>query len=853
MQTTSQTWKTLWASGAAKLEARATIGGTTYTDEISAPVIRRALMQELPSVGNVVSATCLITLRTSNVIAPSAAVLVEMRLTDGATSSEWLPAGTFYIAKRYRDPTGALLTLECYDALLKANAVWTPSTGSWPRSMSSVTAELATLLGLTQDSRNALAAYTMAEPESGTTIRDALAAIGAANGGSWIVSPAGLLRLVPLRDAATAAAASDAAVVQGVLTNLAYDASTTVTGLRYSVDGAPTLLGTDTGTVIDMGENGAQAQSLYDVVVGMTYQGYSLEGAIYDPAAELGDGLAAGANGEIRSLLCAESITLGPLVSGDVSAPATGGVVDEYPYIGGAANKALIAAKAYANEVTEDLDDSLTQLEIFNRLTDNGAAQGLYLVDGQLYVNASYINAGYLSANRIQGGTLTLGGANDTNGVMQVLDANGNEVVLGNNKGITITKGALIVPIAYQDTGEAGSFVSINGPSGAQIPGVPSRQTDFRAVYAKSANEKYETVIDKGVLSLRNGILTSRYRPPSTDITWDGIEVNTQETQYWGMTINSFEDYDIDEQETAISAPGRIELNTYLLRFTNTGTNTKWFELVPLHMYYSGNVNLSIPLGVASGGTGASTAAGACANLGALPLSGGTMTGNIDMGQAGASSTAKIIQWTTTDGTVFQIRPYNNLFQIVRTPAGGTSISVLNIDSDGNIGGVANPGSWRTALGVYSQSDVDGLVGAKIYSVRGTIVESGTTGTAKGYGKATVQIIGKTVLVDFSAKITTAGTVSDVYNIGISVATLRGINASIPAFTVGNGGNITFFDADGKYSSMNGYAGEAAVNTSGNYWSFARVYNTSGSVGAWADRSYQTGMVITGTLQGVLD
>lgn len=233
-------------------------------------------------------------------------------------------------------------------------------------------------------------------------------------------------------------------------------------------------------------------------------------------------------------------------------------------------------------------------------------------------------------------------------------------------------------------------------------------------------------------------------------------------------------------------------------------------------------------------------------------ISGGTMTGNIDMGKAGASSTAKIIQWTTTDGTVFQIRPYNNTFQIVRTPAGGTSSGVLNIDSGGNIT-VASPVSWRTALGVYGKSDVDGLVGEKLYSVRGTIVESGTTGTAKGYGKATIQIIGKTVLVDFSAKITTAGTVSDVYNVGISVATLRSINASIPAFTVGNGGNIIFFDADGKYSSMNGYAGEAGVNTSANYWSFARVYNTSGNVGAWADSNYQAGMVITGTLQGVLD
>lgn len=90
-------------------------------------------------------------------------------------------------------------------------------------------------------------------------------------------------------------------------------------------------------------------------------------------------------------------------------------------------------------------------------------------------------------------------------------------------------------------------------------------------------------------------------------------------------------------------------------------------------------------------------------NANKLSLSGGTMTGNINMGQASASSTAKIIQWTTTDGTVFQIRPYNNVFQLVRTQAGGTTSGVLNIDSNGNIS-VADPANWRSALGVVAKS-----------------------------------------------------------------------------------------------------------------------------------------------------
>ena len=53
------------------------------------------------------------------------------------------------------------------------------------------------------------------------------------------------------------------------------------------------------------------------------------------------------------------------------------------------------------NEVAqsvEDLDDSLTQEEIFNRLTDNGTAQGIFLSGGQVYINASYLTAGELNA-----------------------------------------------------------------------------------------------------------------------------------------------------------------------------------------------------------------------------------------------------------------------------------------------------------------------------------------------------------------------------------------------------------------------------------------------------------------------
>ena len=152
---------------------------------------------------------------------------------------------------------------------------------------------------------------------------------------------------------------------------------------------------------------------------------------------------------------------------------------------------------------------------------------------------------------------------------------------------------------------------------------------------------------------------------------------------------------------------------------------------------------------------------------------------------------------------------------------------------------------------VNQQAD---LTSAKFYSVRGIIVDSGTTGKAEGYGKATVIIVGKTVMITFSAKITTAGTETSTYNIGIGVSTLRSLNPDIPAFTVGNGGNIEFLDSSGNYDvDMNGYGGEGANNATDNRWNFGRLYNTSGDFGLWSDNDFTLGKIIKGTVYGTLN
>ena len=77
---------------------------------------------------------------------------------------------------------------------------------------------------------------------------------------------------------------------------------------------------------------------------------------------------------------------------------------------------------------TDELDKSLNQQEIFNRLTNNGEAQGIYMIDGKLYINMSYARSG----------TLVLGGLENQNGLLQVLDAQGNIISQMDNLGASI-------------------------------------------------------------------------------------------------------------------------------------------------------------------------------------------------------------------------------------------------------------------------------------------------------------------------------------------------------------------------------------------------------------------------------
>ena len=90
---------------------------------------------------------------------------------------------------------------------------------------------------------------------------------------------------------------------------------------------------------------------------------------------------------------------------------------------------------SYAN--TDDIDEAITeydtslgQTEIFNKLTNGGQTQGIYIQNGKLYINADYILSGTLAGQRINGKGLYV--YDNSGNVTLGIDSNGNVTIRAN-------------------------------------------------------------------------------------------------------------------------------------------------------------------------------------------------------------------------------------------------------------------------------------------------------------------------------------------------------------------------------------------------------------------------------------
>lgn len=163
-----------------------------------------------------------------------------------------------------------------------------------------------------------------------------------------------------------------------------------------------------------------------------------------------------------------------------------------------------------AREATEKLNTSLTQEEIFNRLTDGGEEQGVILYNGKIYINASYISAGTVSADILKGGTLKLGGENNNRGLIEMYNDSGVLYGTINNRGVSLYDGSFasyssenVVKLAVGEL-NFGYRTPELGPIAYTVTGLIRNTLDddgitrrFR-IYAMSGSSKYKAELYLG-------------------------------------------------------------------------------------------------------------------------------------------------------------------------------------------------------------------------------------------------------------------------------------------------------------------------------------------------------------------
>lgn len=227
MQNTSNdsNYSTLLAAGAPK-EVRARIyrSSSAYNTYGQAQIVsattRAAMLDNELAIGNCIAKELNLVLTNFAgfpTIPRMAKIVMEFRLNDGTTHSNWYPKGTYFIDTRDESYQG-ILTINAYDPMLKSEQSFMKAgnQGNWPRSDVSVVQTIATAMGVDIDPRTTAILnknYQINYPgivlDDGTpqysqdgamSMRQVLGYIGAMYGGNWVITDENKLRLIVLGD-----------------------------------------------------------------------------------------------------------------------------------------------------------------------------------------------------------------------------------------------------------------------------------------------------------------------------------------------------------------------------------------------------------------------------------------------------------------------------------------------------------------------------------------------------------------------------------------------------------------------------------------------------------------------------
>lgn len=161
------------------------------------------------------------------------------------------------------------------------------------------------------------------------------------------------------------------------------------------------------------------------------------------------------------------------------------------------------SVKFYTYIYMPKLEYAYTNEQVFNMLTNNGAIKGIYMENGELYFSFTYAH----------GGTLKLGGSNNGNGLLSILNASGTQVGYIDNTGVHFNQGEFSGSVKSL-TGEIGNWQidktngKLTSANGAIVLDAKNNMVTINGVDLKANGNGF--VIDGGV-KIKNSPKSSEF------------------------------------------------------------------------------------------------------------------------------------------------------------------------------------------------------------------------------------------------------------------------------------------------------------------------------------------------------
>ena len=433
MNYTSSLYKSIF-SGIHRFEVKVNIAGTDYGMNVltSEGSNRSVFGSGSPRLGLAPAGELSLSLYLDSGTVPRMAeIRPYFRVVNDTRQPEWISKGVYFVDTREADTTTGLLTLHAYDSMLKAEQPYPSVEHSWPYSDLNTVTEIASFLhvGIDAQTNDLMTAGFMIPLPAQYTIRETLQYIAALYGGSFVITDANTLRLIPLWSVKSEADAP----LGGTHRLTAAPAFPACTGVRFLLDKEQELFaGDEIGYVYEITcpfATQAAADRLLTKMQGFVYRPFAAEAAVVNPACELGDTLSIpdGSGGTFLSGLFSSNLVFDSLCAASVSAPEDEELDHEYPYIPATERSFTRRIQNVQSELTLQAQQIAAKV---SRTGGDPASFGWYLDADKFELRSNgsvvmLVNASGLSVDGVvNAASGNIGGCTIEDGVLKVYNAN---------------------------------------------------------------------------------------------------------------------------------------------------------------------------------------------------------------------------------------------------------------------------------------------------------------------------------------------------------------------------------------------------------------------------------------------